>query len=73
MTENEKMLLASLVFSHAVAEALITKGLVSKADLQNAVTMLGYDAPIPPQVEKDVRAQIDGLPGDSSSVPGSKR
>lgn len=65
MTDLDKILTANLVMSHAIAEALLSKGLLTKSDLQNAVTILGYESPIPPQVEKDVRHQIAGLPGDS--------
>jgi len=73
MNDLDKILTSNLVFSQAVAEALLSKGLLTKEDLKNAVTMLGYESPIPPQVEKDVRLLIDGLPCDSSSSPGSTR
>lgn len=67
MNSLDKLLTTNIVFSHAVAEALIAKGLISKQDLQNAVTMLGYDAPLAAPIEEHVRLMIQSLPGDSSS------
>jgi len=73
MNDLDKILTANLVFSQAVAEALLSRGLLTKEDLQNAVKILSYEAPVPPQVFSDVQALIEALSGDSSPCSGSTR
>lgn len=67
MTDLDKMLTATLVFSQVVAEALVSKGILTHQDLQDALSVLNYESPIPPQVVTDVRSLIVALPGDSSA------
>lgn len=71
MNELDKILTANLVLTTAIAEALLSKGLLTKDDLQNAVKILSYESPVPPLVFSNVQKLIDDLPGDSSVGTGS--
>lgn len=67
MTEQDKIATANFVLTTTIAEALISKGVLSKEDLLNALTTLEYESPIPALVLRDVQAHVVGLPGDSTA------
>ena len=67
MDDLDKMVMANLVLTTAIAEALLSKGLLTRDDLQNAVKVLSYETPVPSFVYLDVQKMIDRLPSDSSS------
>lgn len=61
MNDLDKILTSSLVLTTAIADALVAKGVITKQDLLNSLTVLSYDSPFPPQVFQDLRAQIEKL------------
>ena len=65
MTELDKVITANYVLTTAIAEALVSKGIISKNDLMNSLTTLEYESPIPKQVLLDLQKQISGLPSSS--------
>ncbi|MBU1363793.1 MAG: hypothetical protein KKE51_08225 [Gammaproteobacteria bacterium] len=66
MNELDKILTSNLVLTTAIAEALISKGVISKADLLNSLTTLSYDSPVPKQVFLDLEKQVASLSDPSS-------
>lgn len=61
MNDLDKILTANLVLTTAIAETLISKGLLTKQDLLNSLTILSYDSPVPKQVFLDLQAQVAAL------------
>lgn len=66
MNELDKILTANFVLTTAIAETLISKGMISKADLLNSLTTLSYDSPVPKQVFLDLEKQVAALSDPSS-------
>lgn len=66
MNELDKILTANFVLTTAIAETLISKGVISKADLLNSLTTLSYDSPVPKQVFLDLEKQVAALSDPSS-------
>lgn len=66
MNELDKILTANFVLTTAIAETLISKGMISKADLLNSLTTLSYDSPVPKQVFLDLEKQVSALSDPSS-------
>jgi hypothetical protein len=66
MNELDKILSANFVLTTAIAETLISKGMISKADLLNSLTTLSYDSPVPKQVFLDLEKQVAALSDPSS-------
>ena len=66
MNELDKILSANFVLTTAIAETLISKGMISKADLLNSLTTLSYDSPVPKQVFLDLEKQVVALSDPSS-------
>lgn len=60
-----KMTLANGLLLHATIEALLTKGVLSKEEIQSAITSLTYESPVPEDIIADARKLVSGLPGDS--------
>jgi hypothetical protein len=65
MTELDKVITENYVLTTAIAEALVSKGVISKDDLLNSLTTLEYESPVPKQVFLDLQKQIAGLPSGS--------
>lgn len=61
MNELDKMLTANLALTTAIADALVSKGVITKQDLLNSLTILSYDAPLPEQVFADLQKQVAAL------------
>ena len=66
MNELDKILSANFVLTTAIAETLISKGMISKADLLNSLTTLSYDSPVPKQVFLYLLKQVAALSDPSS-------
>ena len=66
MNELDKILSANFVLTTAIAETLISKGMISKADLLNSLTTLSYDSPVPKQVFLDLEKQVAALSDPST-------
>lgn len=65
MNELDKILTSTFVLTTAIAEALVSKGVISKADLLNSLTTLSYDSPVPKQVFLDLEKQVAALSAPS--------
>jgi hypothetical protein len=61
MTELDKIVTANLVLTTAIAETLVSKGVFTKEDLINSLTILSYDSPVPKQVFLDLQRQVAAL------------
>lgn len=59
----------ALAMSSLVAEAVISKGVVTRFDLYNALEVLRYEGKVPDDVYRELQDLIDGLPGDSDDRP----
>lgn len=66
MNELDKILSANFVLTTAIAETLVSKGIISKTDLLNSLTTLSYDSPVPKQVFLDLEKQVSALSDPSS-------
>jgi len=62
MNELDRILTATNALASAIAGALVSKGVISKQDLLNDITVQTYQFPIPNQVLDDLQRLIASLP-----------
>ena len=60
-----RMAFVDSLLIHATIEALLTKGILSKTDIQNALTTITYESAAPAEITADARSIVTGLSGDS--------
>lgn len=62
MNDLDKILTSTTAMVWAIAGALVSKGVISKTDLLNDLTVQSYDFPLPAIVLADLQKMIRALP-----------
>lgn len=68
----DDLAIITITMCRTLAEAALSKGLLTDKDLQNALTTVEHESGLDPAIAKDVWGLFFSLPGDSEpgSTPG---